>query len=473
MFTKLILLFKNIFEKLYSVSLRNKIISLIILITLLIGLFTVTYTYYVFNKESNLQLKVLSKTLAEDLSYQSVHYIKKNNIINLMKVIRNMRYRNKDIRYIFIENNKGKVIASTFENGFPLKLLKIHNDRFKKISVVELKNMYGGVWDTSYPILKGKLGVVRVGILTKYSRIIANSFIGSLAVVIILIIFINIIIFSTLITFITKPIVKLTNGLKNVGGGDLTVELEEVKNNYELSEAIHAFNKMIKRLRDAETIKLEKSKLMKEFTKKIMDAHEEERKRISRQLHDQIGQILANIKIRLKILENSDGINNKIKNDIKILRDNLSNDIELVHSMAKNLRPAIIDELGLFNAINYYIDDFVKISGIKVKSDFIGQSSCCRLQPEIEIAIYRIVQEALLNVVSHSKATFVRIILECNKNEFRGVIEDNGIGFNYKKGNVENLGLYGMIERAELLNGRLDIKSEKGNGTTITFNVNY
>ena len=473
MFTKLILLFKNIFEKLYSVSLRNKIISLIILITLLIGLFTVTYTYYVFNKESNLQLKVLSKTLAEDLSYQSVHYIKKNNIINLMKVIRNMRYRNKDIRYIFIENNKGKVIASTFENGFPLKLLKIHNDRFKKISVVELKNMYGGVWDTSYPILKGKLGVVRVGILTKYSRIIANSFIGSLAIVIILIIFINIIIFSTLITFITKPIVKLTNGLKNVGGGDLTVELEEVKNNYELSESIHAFNKMIKRLRDAETIKLEKSKLMKEFTKKIMDAHEEERKRISRQLHDQIGQILANIKIRLKILENSDGINNKIKNDIKILRDNLSNDIELVHSMAKNLRPAIIDELGLFNAINYYIDDFVKISGIKVKSDFIGQSSCCRLQPEIEIAIYRIVQEALLNVVSHSKATFVRIILECNKNEFRGVIEDNGIGFNYKEGNVENLGLYGMIERAELLNGRLDIKSEKGNGTTITFNVNY
>ena len=473
MFTKLILLFKNIFEKLYSVSLRNKIISLIILITLLIGLFTVTYTYYVFNKESNLQLKVLSKTLAEDLSYQSVHYIKKNNIINLMKVIRNMRYRNKDIRYIFIENNKGKVIASTFENGFPLKLLKIHNDRFKKISVVELKNMYGGVWDTSYPILKGKLGVVRVGILTKYSRIIANSFIGSLAIVIILIIFINIIIFSTLITFITKPIVKLTNGLKNVGGGDLTVELEEVKNNYELSESIHAFNKMIKRLRDAETIKLEKSKLMKEFTKKIMDAHEEERKRISRQLHDQIGQILANIKIRLKILENSDGINNKIKNDIKILRDNLSNDIELVHSMAKNLRPAIIDELGLFNAINYYIDDFVKISGIKVKSDFIGQSSCCRLQPEIEIAIYRIVQEALLNVVSHSKATFVRIILECNKNEFRGVIEDNGIGFNYKEGNVENLGLYGMIERAELLNGRLDIKSEKGKGTTITFNVNY
>ena len=120
MFTKLILLFKNIFKKLYNVSLRNKIISFIILVTLFIGLFTVTYTYYVFNKESNLQLKVLSKTLAEDLSYQSVRYIKKNNIINLMKVLRDMRYRNKDIRYIFIENNKGKVIASTFDNGFPL-----------------------------------------------------------------------------------------------------------------------------------------------------------------------------------------------------------------------------------------------------------------------------------------------------------------------------------------------------------------
>ncbi len=198
MFIKLILLFKNIYKKLYNVSLRNKIISFIILVTLFIGLFTVTYTYYVFNKESNLQLKVLSETLAEDLSFQSVRYIKKNNIIGLMKIIRNMRYRNKDIRYIFIENNKGKVIASTFDNGFPLKLLKIHNNKFKKISVVELKNMYGGVWDTGYPILKGKLGVVRVGVLTKYSRIIVNSFIGSLAFVIILIIFINILILSFL-----------------------------------------------------------------------------------------------------------------------------------------------------------------------------------------------------------------------------------------------------------------------------------
>ncbi len=207
--------------------------------------------------------------------------------------------------------------------------------------------------------------------------------------------------------------------------------------------------------------------------KKIINAHEEERKRISRQLHDQIGQILANIKIRLKLLEDSKEINNEIKNNIKVLRDNLSNDIELVHSMAKNLRPAIIDELGLFNAISYYLDDFVRLSGIKVKSDFIGQSSCCELQPEIEIVIYRIVQEALLNVVSHSKASFVRVKLECNKNGFSGIVEDNGIGFNYKAGNVENLGLYGMVERAELLDGRLDIKSEKGNGTTITFKINF
>ncbi len=473
MYKKLILFLTNILKKLCHVSLRGKIVGLIIVIAIFISFFTVIQVYYVFHKESDLQLRALSKTIAEDLSYQSVSYIKDNNIMKLMKIIENMKQHNKDIRYVFIENIKGKVIASTFENGFPLKLLTINNYGFKKISIVKLKNLYNGVWDSSYPISRGKLGVVRVGVLTKYSKTLVNSFIGSLIFTIILIVFINIVVFSTIIMFMTNPIVKLTNALQDVERGDLTVKLKEVYIRDEIGELIHAFNKMIKRLRDAETIKLERDNLMKEFTKKIMDAHEEERKRISRQLHDQIGQILANIKIRLKLLENSSGINNKIKNDIRILRDNLSSDIELVHSMAKNLRPAIIDELGLFNAIDYYIDDFVKISGIKVKSDFIGQSSCCRLQPEIEIAIYRIVQEALLNVVSHSKATFVRVMLECNKNEFRGVIEDNGIGFNYKEGNVENLGLYGMIERAELLNGRLDIKSEKGKGTTITFNVNY
>jgi signal transduction histidine kinase len=464
----------NIFKKLYNVSLRVKIIGLIIFTAVFISLFTIIRVYYVFHKESNLQLKTLSKTIAEDLSYQSVNYIKDNNIIKLMKIIENTKRHNKDISYIFIENNQGKVIASTFENGFPLKLLKINHHGFKKISIVKLKNLYNGVYDTSYPISRGKLGVVRVGVLTKYSEILVNSFIGSLVFTIILIVFIDILLLSVLTMFIMNPIKKLTNALRSVQRGDLTVELKEVRRGDEIEELIHAFNQMIERLRDAEKIKLEKDNAKKEFTKKIMNAHEEERKRIARQLHDQVGQILANIKIRLKLLEDSNETNNKIKNDIKIMRDNLSNDIELIHSMAKNLRPVIIDELGLFNAISYYINDVVSVSGIKVKSDFIGQSSCCRLHPEIEIAIYRIIQEALLNVISHSKADFVRIMLECNKNknEFRGVVEDNGIGFEYKQGNVENLGIYGMIERAELLNGSLNIKSEKGKGTSVTFYVN-
>jgi signal transduction histidine kinase len=158
-----------------------------------------------------------------------------------------------------------------------------------------------------------------------------------------------------------------------------------------------------------------------------------------------------------------------------MLRNNLSDDIELVHNIAKNLRPSVIDELGLFSAINYYIDDFAGNYGIKVKYDFEGQGdpqSQCRHSPEIEITIYRIIQEALLNVANHSKASFVRILLKCDKNEFRGIIEDNGIGFKYKQGDVANLGIFGMIERARLFGGNLSIKSEKGKGTTVMFNVN-
>ncbi|MHB8291691.1 MAG: sensor histidine kinase [bacterium] len=466
----------NIFKKLYNVSLRVKIIGLIIFTAVFISFFTIIRVYYAFHKESNLQLKVLSKTIAEDLSHQSVNYIKDNNIIKLMNIIVNMKYNNKDIRYIFIENNQGKVIASTFENGFPLKLLKINNHGFKKISIVKLKNLYNnGVWDTSYPIfIKRQIrGVVRVGVITKYSKILVNSFISSLVFTIILIVFIDIVLLSVLTMFIMNPIIKLTNALRCVQRGDLTVELKEVHRGDEIEELIHAFNQMIERLRDAEKIKLEKDNLIKEYINKIINAHEDERKKIARRLHDQIGQVLANIKIRLKLIENSNEINNSIKNDIKMLRNNLSDDIELVHNIAKNLRPSIIDELGLFSAINYYVEDFRSNYGIKVKSDFKGQdNSQCQLSLEIEITIYRIIQEALLNVAHHSKASFVRIIFKCNKNEFRGIIEDNGIGFEYKQGDVANLGIFGMIERAELLGGNLSIKSEKGKGTTVMFNVN-
>ncbi|MHB1692388.1 MAG: sensor histidine kinase [bacterium] len=446
MYKKLILFLMNIFKKLYHVSLRIKIIGIIIFTAIFVSFFTVIQVYYAFHKESNLQLKALSKTMAEDLSYQSVNYIKDNNIIKLMNIIVNMKYNNEDIRYIFIENNQGKVIASTFENGFPLKLLKINNHGFKKISIVKLKNLYNGVYDTSYPILRGKLGVVRVGVATKYSKILVNSFISSLVFTIILIVFIDIVFLSALTMFIMNPIIKLTNALRGVQRGDLTVELKEVHRGDEIEELIHAFNQMIEWLRDAEKIKLEKDNLIKEYISKIINAHEDERKKIARRLHDQIGQVLANIKIRLKLIENSNEINNSIKNDIKMLRNNLSDDIELVHNIAKNLRPSIIDELGLFSAINYYINDFADNYGIEVKSDFKGQDICqCRLSLEIEITIYRIIQEALLNVANHSKASFVRIILKCNKSEFRGMIEDNGIGFEYKQGNVANLGIFGML----------------------------
>ncbi len=259
MYKKLILFLTNILKKLYHVSLYGKILGLIIMIAVFISFFTIIRVYYVFHKESNLQLKALSKTIAQELSYQSVSYIKDNNIMKLMRIIENVKYHNKDIRYIFIENNKGKVIASTFENGFPLKLLKINNHGFKKISIVKLKNLYDGVWDSSYPILRGKLGVVRVGVLTKYSKILVNSFIGSLIFTIILIMFISIIVFSAIIMFMTRPIVKLTKALHDVEHGDLTVELKEVYIVDEIGELTHAFNKMIKRLRDAEAIKLEKN----------------------------------------------------------------------------------------------------------------------------------------------------------------------------------------------------------------------
>jgi signal transduction histidine kinase len=204
----------------------------------------------------------------------------------------------------------------------------------------------------------------------------------------------------------------------------------------------------------------------------VISAQESERKRIARELHDQTGQLLTSLMLGLKTLKVNTSKN--IQDKIRDMRNLAATALDEVHNLALELRPSSLDDLGLVAALEQYTRDYAEKFGIPVDFQAIGFEKK-RLLPEVEITLYRIVQEALTNIVKHTKAERVSILLEIRGTTAVAIIEDNGQGFDVKKSSQtttnKNLGLHGMYERAALINGKLSIESVVGSGTTIHVEV--
>lgn len=203
-------------------------------------------------------------------------------------------------------------------------------------------------------------------------------------------------------------------------------------------------------------------------TSNILMAQEEERMRVSRHLHDGVGQSLYSILVSLKMLKQLGG-NEKIVSHIENVEKLTSQSLDELKSIAFQLRPSSLDDLGLFSAIRTHIQRYETTFGIKVELEFSGKKK--RYAPEIETELYRIFQEALNNAAKYSETerVIVRIINNVNNVELQ--IIDEGKGFNVDNYNdpyaQKGIGLYSMKERAALLNGELEIESIEEVGTKI------
>jgi PAS domain S-box-containing protein len=209
--------------------------------------------------------------------------------------------------------------------------------------------------------------------------------------------------------------------------------------------------------------------------KRLVQTQEDERKRISRDLHDQLGQQLTALRLKLEALRANHALEPKLLNAIDETQE-LAHQIDSdVSFLTWELRPTALDNLGLRNALANFVVEWSKNYGIPAEFH-TARLRKARLMPEIDINLYRIAQEALNNTLKHAKATKVDVLLEFGKNDVVLVIEDNGVGFNPEarskpKDSGQGLGLIGMRERAALLGGTLQIESARHKGTTIIARV--
>ena len=205
-----------------------------------------------------------------------------------------------------------------------------------------------------------------------------------------------------------------------------------------------------------------------ELVRRIVGTQEEERRRISRELHDQLGQLLTAMRLQLESLTQETGISS-VHQKARELMDNTRQVEEEIDFLAWELRPSMLDDLGLEATLESYIKQWSEHSGIPVRFHTQGFANR-RLTSLLETNLYRIVQEALNNAVKHSQATNIEILLEPRANDAVLIVEDNGRGFtvvNERDSAGRGIGLAGIRERAALMKGNVEIESTEGKGTTI------
>jgi two-component system sensor histidine kinase DegS len=206
---------------------------------------------------------------------------------------------------------------------------------------------------------------------------------------------------------------------------------------------------------------------------KIILAQEEERKRIAREIHDGVAQTMANVVLRTEIAERMLGKQEYqlVKDELVDLKGQLRGGLEEVRKMIFNLRPMALDDLGLVPTLRKYVQDFEDKTKIRTRFDLKGRET--RLPSGMEVAIFRLAQEAFSNVWKHAGASYVSLDMTFSKDEVKLFIVDNGVGFNVDQVETKfaadnHFGLLGMKERLELLEGTMEIQSEKDSGTKIT-----
>jgi signal transduction histidine kinase len=202
--------------------------------------------------------------------------------------------------------------------------------------------------------------------------------------------------------------------------------------------------------------------------RRVVQTQEQERRRLARELHDETGQALTSILLGLKPLEEALS-DHPAHTAVTELREHVVAALQDVRRLAVELRPAVLDDYGLVPALERLAESFGEQSGVRV--DFRSALGETRLPSDVETALYRVVQESLTNVVKHANANNVSVSLARRGAAVAAVIEDDGVGFDQRGVREDAIGLIGMRERLALLNGRVEVESRAGAGTTIVAEV--
>lgn len=262
-----------------------------------------------------------------------------------------------------------------------------------------------------------------------------------------------------------QPLFTLQATLDRVRRGDFSARVPPVAGDPDIAQVTETANLVLDRLAEHRQV----------VAAQILRAQEEERKRIARELHDETSQSLTSVVVNLVAVEQQMPAGpEELLNRLRLTKDIAQRTLDETRRLMFDLRPSVLDDLGLVPALRWFINQRVLPVGLQVELQTSGLEQ--RLPEELETAIFRILQEAITNVVKHAQAKNLKVRLAREPGRIAGLVADDGAGFTPaastgKGDGDQGLGLFGMQERAALVGGTVQIKSAPGSGTTVEVSV--
>jgi len=335
----------------------------------------------------------------------------------------------------------------------------------------------GIVLDISIPIAQGYVGFVELGVLDQIVSRELDSLRSKVLWALLLCATIGIAYALMLTGILTRPIHHLVQSANKIREGQFATRAT-VFSNDEIGRLAVAFNQMAEALMQYRQEVQAKEKARLSLIERTVQIQEDERKSISRELHDHFGQSLLALLLQVQsgckyspskcqYASLPDSLCFNIENTIhQIIKD--------VHKLAWGMRPSILDDYGLESALARHIEEAAKTAGLEIDYQFISPEGLKRLPIGVELSLFRIAQEATTNIIRHAKASHASFVVLQQLHEVTMLVEDNGQGFDFAAASKkcdQCLGLMGMRERVNLLGGSFVIESAPGEGTTIRVRI--
>ncbi len=383
-----------------------------------------------------------------------------------------------EIRYIIVRDRDGKVVASTFEKSVPADLSRIGNKTCPpECTAQTLASTEGLIMDVRFPVVGGYAGTIQLGVLDR----MINRELGILTKMVvwglILCAAVGLCLALWLTGILTHPIRHLVDSANRIREGAFETRAQVYASD-EIGHLAVAFNQMAEALMLYRQEVEAKEKARLSLIERIVQVQEDERKSISRELHDHLGQSLlalllqvqAGCQCRSDACQHANQPGSLCWNAEKTIRQI----IEDVHRLAWGMRPSILDDYGLDSALARHIEEVGKTAGFEIDYQCTSPEGLDRLPSRIEVPLFRIAQEAITNMIRHAKAAHASVIVLRQLNDITMIVEDDGQGFDMavvKEKGDGCLGLVGMEERVNLLGGSFVVESIPGEGTTIRVRI--
>lgn len=350
--------------------------------------------------------------------------------------------RDRDVAYVIVTDPAGRALAS-FHPERALHGRGVSKD--------------GTLYEVTTDIRDGQRALARLHIglsLARMNSEIAETrlHIGLLGALILAAGLVAVVLIANVLT---RPLTAVAAGAQRIAAGDLSQRVTAGRDD-EIGRLAATFNDMAAKI-------AERDASLRQLSRRLLSVQEQERVRIAREVHDELGQALTAMKIELQQLGSR---NREVQEPLAVIARSIDDTVDLVRRIAADLRPAILDDLGVTAALEQQLRRLRESTGLQTTL------TVCE-EPEIDMltgaTIYRIAQEALANVVRHANATAIEVSLTTTGAALVLRIRDDGQGIPPQKVNdPRSLGLLGMRERAELLGGSVSIDSRRGEGTIVT-----